>query len=86
MKSYIDIEQSRKLFPIREYTNGWKVYDIDSHPHGKIYRNPRNELGYCCFPEESLMLLNKSGCVVLFIINISELNNIEVEMNLIRKL
>ena len=71
--------------PIREYTNGMKVYEIDSHPHGKIYRDPHNKIGIVCFPNESLMLLNSSGCVFLFITNISELNNIEVKMNLIRE-
>lgn len=77
--------ESKKAIPLRKYTNGMEVYDIDSHPHGKIYRDPHNNVGIVCFPNESLMLLNPSGCVVLFITNISELNNIEVKMNLIRE-
>lgn len=70
---------------IREYTNGWRVYDIDSHPHGKIYRDPHNNLGYMCYPDEHLMLVNYCGCVVLFLRNISDLNEVEKSMGLERK-
>ena len=70
---------------IREYTNGWRVYDIDSHPHGKIYRDPYNNLSYVCYPFEHLMLVNSCGCVVLFLRNISDLNRTEKSMGLERK-
>lgn len=78
-------EEPMKDISIREYTNEWRVYDIDSHPHGKVYRDPHNELGFVCYPFEHLMLVNSSGCVVLFLRNISELNRTEKDMGLIRK-
>ena len=78
-------EELMKDISIREYTNGWRVYDIDSHPHGKVYRDPHNKLGFECYPFEHLMLVNSSGCVVLFLRNISDLNMTEKSMGLIRK-
>ena len=79
------IEGPMKDISIRKYTNGWRVYDIDSHPHGKVYRDPHNKLGFECYPFEHLMLVNSSGCVVLFLRNISDLNRTEKDMGLIRK-
>ena len=76
---------SNNCVSIREYTNGWMVYDIDSHPHGKVYRDPHNELGFECCPDEHLMLVQSSGVVVLFLKNISDLNGVEKRMGLIRK-
>lgn len=67
---------------IREYTNGYEAHWIDSHPHGKRYRDVHNGLGYVALPDEQIMLLNGSGVVVVFIESLSDLDRMEEELHL----
>lgn len=67
---------------IRKYANGYEAHWIDSHPHGKTYRNVHNGLGYVALPNEQIMLLNCSGVVVVFIESLSDLDKMEKELKL----
>ena len=64
------------------YANGYEAHWIDSHPHGKMYRDVHNGLGYVAFPDERIMLLNSSGIVVVFLESLSELDRMEEELHL----
>lgn len=67
---------------IRKYNNGYEAHWIDIHPHGEIYRDVHNNLGYVAFPDEQIMLLNNSGVVVVFLNSLSDLDRIEKELHL----
>lgn len=69
---------------IAKYTNGYEAHFIDKHPHGEFYRNRDNDSGVYCFPEETIMLLNRDGVVVVFLENESNLEEIEKGMKLER--
>lgn len=67
---------------IRKYANGYEAHWIDSHPHGKTYRDVHNGLGYVALPNEQIMLLNSSGVVVVFLESLSDLDRMEEELHL----
>lgn len=67
---------------IYRFDNGYEAHYIDLHPHCDIYRNPHNGLGYCAFKDEEIMLINSSGCVVLFLKNKGELHETINKMHL----
>ena len=67
---------------IRGYSNGYTAHWIDMHPHGKVYRDVNNGLGYVAFPDEQIMLLHRDGPVVMFLNTIEDLDRIEKRMKL----
>lgn len=69
---------------IRCYANGYTAHWIDMHPHGKVYRDINNGLGYVACPEEQIMLLHRDGPVVMFLKTTGDLDRIEKEMHLVR--
>lgn len=69
---------------IRGYANGYTAHWIDMHPHGKVYRDIHNGLGYVAFPEEQIVLLHRDGPVVMFLKTTDDLDRIEQEMHLQR--
>jgi len=76
-------EQERASM-IRGYANGYTAHWIDMHPHGKVYRDVNNGLGYVAFPEEQIVLLHRDGPVVMFLETTGDLDRIEKEMRLVR--
>ena len=82
-----EIERFEKMTAesvLRKYTNGYEAHLIDKHPHGLTYRDPRRPLGYGAFPEEKIMLLQRYGCVVMFLETMEDLDRIEKQMHLER--
>ena len=73
-----------KVSLLRRYQNGYEAHIIDNHPHGNIYRDPHNSTGIMAQPDETIMLLQDCGVVVMFLNTIDDLNRIEGEMNLKR--
>lgn len=65
---------------IKKYTNGYEAWYINQHPHGNTFRSP----GYspCAYDNETIVLLNESWCVVMYIKNTDELATIENQMKL----
>lgn len=69
---------------IRGYSNGYTAHWIDMYPHGKVYRDINNGLGYVAFPEEQIVLRHRDGTVVMFLETTGDLDRIEQEMHLVR--
>lgn len=67
---------------IRRYSNGFEAHWIDKHPHGRFYRLVGDESTVSAFLEETIMLLNTSGVVVMFLEKMEDLDRIEREMRL----
>lgn len=67
---------------IRRYSNGFEAHWIDKHPHGRFYRLVGDESTVTAFLEETIMLLNTSGVVVMFMEKMEDLDRIEREMRL----
>lgn len=81
-----EFKEKTKPYPdgslIRKYTNGYQAHYIDMHPHGKTYRKRDNETYSWAFPEEKIMLLTRDGVVVVFLEELSNLEEIEKSMHL----
>lgn len=76
------VQKDTKASLIRKYANGYEAHWIDSHPHGKKYRYVHNRLGYVAFPDEQIMLLNRSGVVVVFLKSLSDLDKMQKVLKL----
>lgn len=75
-------QKDTKASLIRKYANGYEAHWIDSHPHGKTYRDVHNGIGYVALPDEQIMLLNGSGVVVVFLESFSDLDKMEKVLKL----
>ena len=71
---------------IRRYENGYVACYIDRHPHGSMYRDPHNQTGVSALPAEQIMLLNRCGIVVVFLEAVGDLDRMEKELHLKRKI
>jgi len=84
-KAIAQMKEMARASLLRSYENGYEAHLIDKHPHGSIYRTYNNQSGLYAFPEESIMLLNRYWSVVMFLETTEDLDRIEAQMNLKRR-